>query len=125
MLAAAAIASHHVPVPGGAVPPRAHEPALGGADPSRVEVVGTVTETMDVSYYTYVEIDTGRERIWVAGPRTAVEVGDTVSVSSATRMTDFVSSFLDRTFDVLYLVPSIDVLTRGGAGDPEPENRDP
>jgi hypothetical protein len=121
-LATAAIASHYAPVPGGPPPPRAPEPARRGADPSRGEVVGIVTETIDVSYYTYVEIDTGRGRIWVAGPRTAVEAGDTVSVSSATRMTDFVSRFLDRTFDVLYLVPSIEVLTRGKAGAPEPDD---
>ncbi len=128
LLATTVIAGSNEPVPGGGVPPRAPELDRRGADPSRGEVVGTVTQTMDVSYYTYVEIDTGRERIWVAGPRTEVNVGDTVSVSSATRMLDFFSNFLDRTFDVLYLAPSIELLTSGEAGAPgapEPERREP
>lgn len=125
LLATAAIAGSNALIPRGAAPPRAPELDRRGADPSRGEVVGTVTQTMDVSYYTYVEIDTGRERIWVAGPRTEVKVGDSVSVSSATRMLDFFSNFLDRTFDVLYLAPSIEVMTSGEAGAPEPESREP
>ena len=73
---------------------------------------GTVIETMNSGGYTYVHVDTGRERIWAAGPETAVATGDVVSFAPGMQMVNFESEPLNRTFDVVYFVSEI----RTGAG---------
>jgi len=69
---------------------------------------GTVVETMNAGGYTYVLLDKGDEQIWVAGPETAVAVGDAVVMSPGMAMPDFESKSLERTFDVVYFVGSIE-----------------
>ena len=73
---------------------------------------GKVLETMDASGYTYVQVDTGSETIWAAAPQFAVKVGDDVVVPEGMPMPNFTSKTLDRTFDMVYFVPSVLV---GGA----------
>jgi len=99
--------------------------------PSQTTIAGKVKQTMDVSQYTYVEIDTGDALVWVAGPVTLVKVGDDVEVSGGVPMIDFRSTTLDRTFDKIQLVSAIRVNSRqdddsasevgGGGADAEPE----
>jgi hypothetical protein len=74
---------------------------------------GKVIETMDSGGYTYIHVDTGEEKLWAAGPETAVEVGDMVAFPTGMQMTDFKSESLDRTFETIYFVPEI----RTGEGD--------
>jgi hypothetical protein len=69
---------------------------------------GTVVETMNAGGYTYVLLDKGDEQIWVAGPETAVAVGDAVVMSPGMAMPDFESKSLERTFDVVYFVGGIE-----------------
>jgi hypothetical protein len=90
------------------------------ADPGSEETTGTVTEMMGTDEYTYVEVDLGDQRIWVAGPHTQVAVGDTVFLSPGVLMVDFVSRRLDRTFDRIYLVRSMRVESGGQAGSASP-----
>jgi hypothetical protein len=73
---------------------------------------GKVTETMDAAGYTYVSVDTGSEQFWAAAPQFAVKVGDDVVVPEGMPMPNYHSKTLDRTFDVVYFVPSVLV---GGA----------
>jgi hypothetical protein len=73
---------------------------------------GKVTETIDAAGYTYVQIDTGAEQFWAAAPQFAVQVGDDVVVPEGMPMPDYHSKTLDRTFDMVYFVPSVLV---GGA----------
>ena len=73
---------------------------------------GKVTETMDAAGYTYVQVDTGSETFWAAAPQFAVKVGDDVVVPEGMPMPDYTSKTLDRTFDMVYFVPSVLV---GGA----------
>ncbi|MEI7902020.1 MAG: DNA-binding protein [bacterium] len=68
---------------------------------------GTVVETMNASRYTYVLIDTGKEKIWAAGPEVAVKVGDSVSLGEGMANKNFYSKTLKRTFDELYFVGAI------------------
>ncbi|MBU0484596.1 MAG: DNA-binding protein [Proteobacteria bacterium] len=68
---------------------------------------GTVTETMDASGYTYVQIDTGSEKIWAAGPRTALKVGDEVSMPQGSPIQNFQSKTLNREFEMIYFVSLI------------------
>ena len=73
---------------------------------------GKVTESMDAAGYTYVQVDTGAEQFWAAAPQFAVQVGDDVVVPEGMPMPDYHSKTLDRTFDMVYFVPSVMV---GGA----------
>lgn len=68
---------------------------------------GKVTETMNAAGYTYVQVDTGIEQFWAAAPEFAVVVGDDVAVPEGMPMPDYHSKTLDRTFDMVYFVPSV------------------
>jgi hypothetical protein len=73
---------------------------------------GKVLETMDASGYTYIQVDTGSETFWAAAPQFAVKAGDDVVVPEGMPMENFPSKTLNRTFDMVYFVPS--VLVGGG-----------
>jgi hypothetical protein len=90
--------------------PVAENPALDTPVPDGM-VRGTVAETMDSGGYTYVLLDTGEEQLWLAGPQTAVEVGDIIQTTQGMAMNQFTSKTLDRTFDVLYFVGTLGNLT--------------
>jgi hypothetical protein len=77
------------------------------AGASGASFAGTVVETTNASRYTYVQIDTGKEKIWAAGPKAAVKVGDHVSVVASMPNKNFFSPTLKRTFDELYFVEAI------------------
>lgn len=83
---------------------------------------GTVLETMNSGGYTYVHIDTGKEKLWAAANEFAVKVGDTVVLADGMPMQNFHSSTLDRDFDVVYFCQSIQV---GGAGGSAPSGQMP
>jgi len=84
--------------------PAAAQPPMGKS--------GTVVETMNTSGYTYVQVDTGSEKIWAAAPEFKVAIGDSVVVPEGMAMTDYESKTLNRKFDVVYFVDAIMV---GGA----------
>ena len=65
---------------------------------------GVITNIINVTGYTYVEVDTGDGYAWAAVPSTSVNIGDKVSFSSATPMEDFYSKTLNRDFAVIYFV---------------------
>ncbi len=68
---------------------------------------GKVLETMNSGGYTYVHLDTGSEKIWAAGPEAQVSVGQTITMDKGMAMPQFHSKSLDRTFEVIYFVGSI------------------
>jgi hypothetical protein len=80
--------------------------------PPQGKIAGKVTQTMDVSQYTYIEIDTGNGLVWAAGPVTNVKVGDSVETSSGIEMVNFRSATLGRTFDKIRLVSTIQVRSK-------------
>ncbi|MGK2944826.1 MAG: nucleotide-binding protein [Desulfuromonadales bacterium] len=86
-------------------------PAAAEAAPGKT---GKVLETMDAAGYTYIQVDTGSETLWVAAPQFAVKVDDDVVIPEGMPMADYHSKTLDRTFDVVYFVPSVLV---GGAAN--------
>jgi hypothetical protein len=57
---------------------------------------------MESGGYTYVRLKAGEREIWAAVPRTAVQVGDRVTIPSGMEMKDFHSKTLDRTFESLW-----------------------
>ena len=68
---------------------------------------GAVTETMDASGYTYVQVDTGKEKIWAAAPQFSVAVGDQVVIPQGMAMKNYHSQTLNRDFEVVYFVESV------------------
>jgi hypothetical protein len=116
----------------------ANEPAAENADPAPAlnasegiplppqgKISGKVTQTMDASEYTYIEIDTGNGLVWAAGPATKVKVGDTVETSGGIEMVNFQSSTLGRTFDKIRLVSVIQVWSpKGGSSESAADDGD-
>ena len=90
-------------------PPSAAKTSEQLLSPAQGNIAGKITQTMDVSQYTYLEIDTGDALVWVAGPVTQVKVGDTVEVHGGIQMINFRSNALNRTFDEIHLVSAIRV----------------
>ncbi len=76
-------------------PPVAASPAgqAGGG------LSGKVVETMDSGGYTYVSLENGGKKIWVAIPQTKVKVGQQVTCQPGMEMKNFQSKTLKRTFD--------------------------
>jgi hypothetical protein len=73
------------------------QPAAGAAqagDP----LSGKVVETMSSGGYTYVSIENGGKRTWVAMPQTTVTVGQQVTCKPGMEMKNFTSKTLNRTF---------------------------
>lgn len=69
---------------------------------------GKALEVINGGGYTYVHVETGKEKIWIAGPASPVKVGEKVSFPQGMPMTGFQSKALGRTFDLVYFVGSID-----------------
>ncbi len=77
---------------------------------------GVVKQTIDVSTYTYFEVASGDSTIWLAGPTTKVEKGQTIAWSSGTPMENFRSPTLKRTFSRILFVGKVTVVAaHGGA----------
>jgi len=77
-------------------------------------VHGKVTEVIEAAGYTYVEIDTGTEKVWAAGPDTPIKPGDNIGFDTGMPMANFHSKSLQRDFPVIYFVDSY--ITAASAG---------
>ena len=85
----------------------APDTVAAGAAGREVAYKGTVLETMNASRYTYARIDTGTEKIWVAGPMAEIKVGDSVCVGAGILNKEFHSKTLNKTFDEIRFVDAI------------------
>ncbi len=81
---------------------------------AKAVAAGKVVETMDVDKYTYVQVDTGTEKIWAAAPKCVVKVGDQLVIPEGMPMTNYHSKTLDRDFDLIYFVTEF----QSGTGSP-------
>ena len=68
------------------------------------KIYGKVTDVIDVAGYTYAEVDTGKEKVWAAGPPTPLKKGDMISFSSQMPMQNFRSKSMGRDFPVIYFI---------------------
>ncbi|SHJ42519.1 hypothetical protein SAMN02745165_02326 [Malonomonas rubra DSM 5091] len=91
--------------PGSATPPAMSAPAEQA--PKAGGTSGTVVETMNAAGYTYVQVDSGTEKIWAAAPAFEVKVGDSVVVPDGMAMNNYHSKTLNRDFPVVYFVDSV------------------
>jgi thiol-disulfide isomerase/thioredoxin len=68
-------------------------------------ITGKVTDILPASGIVYTEIDTGKARVWIAGPSgKSFAKGETISSIVQTRMERFHSKRLNKDFPVLYFV---------------------
>lgn len=70
-------------------------------------ISGTVIETMNAAGYTYLQVDTGTAKNWVAIPETTVAKGAKVTYSPGMEMVNFHSKSLDRTFPTIVFSPGL------------------
>ena len=96
--------------------PAAENAALSTPVPAGM-VRGEVLETMNAGGYTYVLMDTDQGQRWSAALQTPVAVGDVVQTDVGMPMNGFTSKTLNRTFDVVYFVSSLQNLS---GGSPQP-----
>jgi hypothetical protein len=78
---------------------------------------GKVTEILNVTGYTYAEVNLGKKKVWAAGPVTPLKVGDTVSFSPGMPMKDFHSKSMKRDFSVIYFVDRFITGNKSAAGE--------
>lgn len=67
---------------------------------------GKVTDIIKASVYTYAEVDTGKKKVWAAGPVTPLKTGDMISFSTNMPMKNFHSKSMKRDFPIIYFVNS-------------------
>ena len=68
-------------------------------------IYGKVKDIIDVPGYTYIEVDTGKKKVWAAGPRGApLNIGDMIAFSTDTPMENFHSKSMNRDFPIIYFV---------------------
>jgi hypothetical protein len=84
--------------------PAAPGPAAREGDPSSEAIDGTVAEAIDVPSYTYLRISLSGKGgdAWAAVTTARLSVGAPVRVRVSTKMVDFASPTLGRTFPVIY-----------------------
>ena len=71
-------------------------------DPGKIS--GKVTDVITAAGFTYAEVDTGKEKIWAAGPVTPLKTGDMISFSTQMPMQNFHSKSIGRDFPVIYFI---------------------
>jgi hypothetical protein len=74
-----------------------------GAPEAASDVAGTVAEVIQVPNYTYLRISTGHGDEWAAvNANSQLAVGQKVALGHATKMENFPSKTLGRTFETIW-----------------------
>jgi hypothetical protein len=68
---------------------------------------GKVVQVIDAGRYKYLQIGTGKKRVWVAVPAFDGKTGDEVLVPPGVPVADFHSQRLNRRFKMIYFVGSV------------------
>ncbi len=71
---------------------------------------GKILQSMHASSYTYMEVDIGGKKTWIATNAMAVNNGDTVRWRDAAVMKSFTSNALHRTFDEILFVSYAEIV---------------
>ena len=69
------------------------------SSPNFVKLEGKVVETADAGGYTYLCLENGGKKTWVAVPTMKVKLGEELKLMPGVEMNDFPSKALNRTFD--------------------------
>jgi hypothetical protein len=86
----------------------ANKPAATGQFPNQ----GKVLDLMDASIYTYIQVSTSKDPVWIAASKTKVAKGDTIRYPDGAPMANFYSKGLNRTFDTIIFLDKIEVVKK-------------
>ena len=87
-----------------------HKGAGGAPQPAANGNNGVVQFTENAAGYTYIELETDAGQVvWLATPETEMAVGSRVSWQGGSKMTNFTSSSLGKTFDEILFVQGLSV----------------
>lgn len=84
--------------------PTAPQGAAGGQSAASLPNKGKVVSTIDTGMYTYIEVSSGKEKVWIAVTSMPVKKGDTIAYDNGAVMTNFYSKTLNRTFPQVIFV---------------------
>ena len=70
---------------------------------------GVVIESMSSAGYSYILVEENGTRIWLAAPETKIEIGQSIRWNSGAPMRNFTSQTLNRNFDEIFFVNTIQV----------------
>ncbi len=100
-------------------------PQVAEAAPKPGQIHGKVLDVIEAAGYTYVQVDTGSDKPWAAGPSTAFKKGDMIAFDGGMPMQNFHSKSLNRDFNLLYFVDAFitDSGTVAKPRMPEPHNK--
>jgi len=71
---------------------------------------GKVMEVTSASGYTYLLLEAGEDKFWVAATQVSAKVGDVVSYIANVTMHDFTSKAINKTFDSIIFVSTVKVV---------------
>jgi hypothetical protein len=84
---------------------------------------GKAIEVTNAASYTYVLVDTGKEKLWAAVSQVNVKPGDSVVIGDAMEMPHFHSKALGRDFDRVYFSGNITINGAAPAAPAAPESK--
>jgi hypothetical protein len=73
---------------------------------------GTVLDVLDSDMYTYVLVTSEKGPLWLAAYKSNVTKGATVKYSNGVGMSNFFSKALNRSFDLIIFVDSLEVVKK-------------
>jgi hypothetical protein len=94
-------------MPGTALP--SGQPAVV-ADNAGQANIGKVLEVIDSPMYTYLKVTSDTGILWLAAYKTDITKGSTVKYSNGVAMHKFYSKALNRTFDMIVFVDSLELV---------------
>lgn len=92
--------------------PQPNAPARKPATASQYTNQGKVLDIMNASIYTYIQVSTDKEPVWLAASKTKVAKGDTIRYPNGAPMQNFFSSSLNRTFNTIIFLDKIEVVKK-------------
>lgn len=90
--------------PASAVPSTPAAPAMPPSQSAATPNTGKVLQAMQAGGYTYAEVETEGQKVWMAGGQIPLKAGDTVQWGNYAVMNNFNSKSLNRTFDQILFV---------------------
>jgi hypothetical protein len=93
----------------------AGHPMTGPAGAMNAEMTqqGKVMSVVETQGFTYIEVQRGKDMLWLAAPTTAVKAGDTVHFAEQSMMPRYHSSSLNRDFNNIMFVNRVKVVQAG------------
>ena len=107
-----AFASVAAPPPGHPTPAQSMDILMPDKPPAPAELPnqGKVVGSMDANDFTYIEVERGGVREWIAAPRMALKPGSSIRYEEGSVMTNFYSKLLKRTFPSVMFVGHVVVV---------------